>query len=484
MGGSGIQEVEDWWANWIEDVRNDEAALMHIDASEPCQVEVFWLQDKIEGQVSVIMHDRDRDDKEILVHGPFEGQEFVDEVGEVAREDRWQERHPMGRSPPGKPFKTKADSLAGLIARFIDQVQNSIFNDLSSFSNHMLGGHRLWGSAFGQYNLGSVTDFDTDGSVSNEETSDSDENKENGKKDDQEGSAEAEDFDQDGTNEQESGAGGYIYPPVWIDRAPKKTFEEKVWDSDEFGYGVRLRKGFLDTEILAIQDGLLLVKIEDGEEIRDILNTIFGVANFFRNRWRSLQGRELVSASITEHGAHATHAELSTRRAQLYHTEELPSHVERGAILSENLEHIIEVAEEVYQEDGLQEKIILHLQAQTHLYDHEYTASFLLNWNIIEQQIIDILDPHLRDEYDVNNNRRGRIKDGSHWFISHMLEVAEITDAINDDEYSQLDDFRSKRNNIVHDMETASEEKAENLNQIVSTFLKREINKTLAETDT
>jgi hypothetical protein len=93
----------------------------------------------------------------------------------------------------------------------------------------------------------------------------------------------------------------------------------------------------------------------------------------------------------------------------------------------------------------------------------------------------DILDPHLRDKYDVNRDRRESIKDGSHWFISHMLEVAEITDAIRDNEYSQLDEFRSKRNKIVHDMETASEEQAENLNELVSTLLQREIDTVLVD---
>jgi len=476
MSDVGRDDVEDWWKDWIEAIRSDEAALMHIDASEPCQVEVFWLEDKVEGQVSVIMHDRDRKDKGILVHGPFEGNEFVGQVGEVAREDRWQERHPMGRSPPGKPFKTKADSLAELIARFIEEIQNSIFSDLSSFQNHMLGGHRLWGSTFGQYNLGSVTDFDTDDSRSHEETTDSKEGEDTSEED---GQVEAGDTGQDSSGEQEVGAGGYIYPPVWIDHAPVKSFEEKVWDSDEFGYDVMLRKEFLDSEILAIQDGLILIKIEDNEEIRDVLNTIFGVGNFFMRRWRSLQGKELVSASITKHGTRTTSAELATRRAQLLHSEGLPRHVDRGAIASENLEHIIEVAEEVYKEDGLREKIVLHLQAQTHLYDYEHTASFLLNWNIIEQQIIDILDPHLRDEYAVNYDRRDNITDSRNWFISHLLEVAEITDAITEDVYSQLDDFRSKRNNIVHDMETALKEQAENLNQIVSTFLERDIDNAL-----
>jgi hypothetical protein len=477
------QEVEDWWKDWIDSVRSDEAALQHIDASEPCQVEVFWLRDDIEGQVSVIMHNRDKGDKEILVHGPFEGHEFVEKVGDVAREDRWQERHPMGRSPPGQPFETKADSLAGLIARFIDEVQGSIFSDLSSFRNHLLGGHRLWGSAFGQFNLGNVTDFETDGSLTDQEETEDEECEEEEDSQEDQSDEETEDTDSDNDDIPDGGSGGYIYPPVWIERAPEKTFEQKVWDSEEFGYDVIFSQEFLDGEIIAIRDGLLLLTIEDRDKIRNILNTIFGVATFFRRRWRSLQGEELVSAAITERGVMNTSARLSTRRAQLLNSEDLPEHIERGAISAHNLQHILDVAEEIYQEDGLKEKVILHLQAYTHLLDHEYTASFLLNWNIIEQQILDILNPHLRDNYNVNSERRRNMERGSHWSISHMLEVAEITDAITNSQYNQLDDFRSKRNDIVHKMETASEEQAEDLNDLVSDFLEREVDEALADSD-
>ena len=179
---------------------------------------------------------------------------------------------------------------------------------------------------------------------------------------------------------------------------------------------------------------------------------------------------------------HRTRAELSTRRAQLHQSfSDLPNYIKRGVVSSDQLRDLIQLAEKVYEEDGLKEKIILHLQAQTHLLDQEYTASFLLNWNIIEQQILDILNPHLRDNYNVNSDRRRNMERGSHWSISHMLEVAEITDAITDDQYTQLDEFRSKRNNIVHKMETASEEQAGQLNDLVSDFLLREIDETLSE---
>lgn len=468
MSDTGRKDVKDWWKDSIEATRSDGETLTYIEASEPFQVEVFWLEDKIEGQVSVITHDCDREDTEILVHGPFKGHEFVHQVGEVAREDRWQEQLPLSTGSA----QIKADSLAELIAQFVDLIQVSIFNDFSSSQASMIFGGPLWGPAVGLYTLGSVTDLEVNSSYSDEKRTDSKKSKEISEEDWQK---EVGDIGQGSSDELERGVGGYIYPPVWIDHPPEKSFEEKVWDSDELGYEVVLRKSFSDDEILVTQDGLILMQIKNTKKIRDVLNTIFGVGSFYRRQWRSLQGKELVSVAITKHGTQTTSAQFATRRAQLLFNEQLPRNVERGVIGSKSLEQIIEVAEEVYKEDGLREKIILHLQAETHLYDYEHTASFLLNWNIIEQQIIDILNPHLRDEYEVNHPRRSNITDSRNWFISHLLEVAEITNAITEDEYSQLDDFRSKRNNIVHDMETASENQAKNLNKIVRTFLKRDI---------
>lgn len=469
-------DVEAWWEELISRVRSHEEPFTElIELHEPCQIEVFWLQDQVEGQAFINTHNPERGDKEIIVHGPYEGPEFVEKVGEVAEADRWQERDPSpGRIRPGQPTPTKADALAGLIARFTSTVQQSIFNDYSSSHLTFLGGHRLWDSTYGQYMLGNVTDLDIvrffDLSTSTETEGDQ------GEEEDEDSGEESEE------DSRETGGGGYIYPPVWVDQAPEKSFGEKVWGTEEISHDIMLREDFLDKEIVVVRDGLIILLSQDGEEIREVLNTIFGVGVFLGSRWRSLQGREIVSVSISSEMVHSTHAELSTRRAQLHHsTSDFPTHLRRGAVSSNQLQHLIQLAEEVYQVDGLKEKVILHLQAHTHLLDHEYTASFLLNWNIVEQQIIDILDPHLRDNYNVNRDRRESIKDGSHWFISHMLEVAEITDAISDEIYSQLDEFRSKRNKIVHDMETASEEQADELNEAVSSLLENEIDRALAD---
>jgi len=473
-----VGDIEAWWEELITRVRSHEEPFTElIEVHEPCQIEVFWLRDGVEGQVFVNTHSPERGDKEILVHGPFDGAEFVDKVGEIAEESRWQEKDPSpGIIRPGQQVPTKADALSGLIGRFTDKLQQSIFNESSSSRHTFLAGHRLWDSTYGQYVMGNVTDMEIDDffrtSSSTTSTTESE----------TEEVQSVEDNDEAEENTQEEGGGGYIYPPVWVDQAPEKTFEEKVRGTPQMHHDLMLREEFLDKEIIVVRDGLIILLSEDAEEIREILNTIFGIGIFLGRPWRSLQGREIVSVSVGQEMVHRTRAELSTRRAQLHQSSsDLPNYIKRGVVSSDQLRDLIQLAEKVYEEDGLKEKIILHLQAQTHLLDQEYTASFLLNWNIIEQQILDILNPHLRDNYNVNSDRRRNMERGSHWSTSHMLEVAEITDAITDDQYTQLDEFRSKRNNIVHKMETASEEQAGQLNDLVSDFLLREIDETLSE---
>lgn len=61
--------------------------------------------------------------------------------------------------------------------------------------------------------------------------------------------------------------------------------------------------------------------------------------------------------------------------------------------------------------------------------------------------------------------------------------MAEIVDTIDEDLYSELDRHRKKRNKEVHDMETVSAERAEDIDHFVSELLCREVNNHLESTD-
>jgi hypothetical protein len=145
------RDLKDWLPTLIQESREREEELQPmLDLSEPCQLEVFWLNDDIEGQVFVNTTDSDRDDQEILIHGPFRGDEFVEEVGKVAQEERWQEPLPDSSMLAflERQESKKADALAAFIARFVQQVQNSIFSDSSFADKPFPVSMRLWDGCY------------------------------------------------------------------------------------------------------------------------------------------------------------------------------------------------------------------------------------------------------------------------------------------------------------------------------------------------
>lgn len=480
-------EIKSWWREYVERAQDGEGNAYHglhvQNFNPPCQIEVFWISEPLEGQLVFATHDRERPDKEVIVNGPYDGNEFLEEVTAVGQEDRWQQPVPPQsfKSPPGKKPK-RVDILASTVATFIDRLQESIFTDFSSFN--FLRGSRLWGNSSYHILIGNVTDYSVLGESKNAENSSATD------EDDLAESDSAEESDTD-TNEEreddevEPAGGGYIYPAVWVDAAPERTFEEKVWGSPRRENEVVYRDEILGNVFLAFRDGLLAVLDDDADRTLKLLNTFFGIGIIGRYfQWRSLQPREFISGRANQSGFKGSHAELSTPsgRNQLWLGESGPDDYERGLIQSEYIDYLLDITEVVFNVDDLRERITLHLQAHTHFLDDEYTASFLLNWNVIEQHVEDLLNRNLRDEFGVNRERRDTIQ-GRHWFISHRLELAEITNTIDDNVYSELDRHRTKRNRVVHEMDTVAVERAEDIDHLVSELLSRQINKRLYQTN-
>lgn len=485
MPNSTSEDVIDWWRSYINRIRDRDGTLFHgiQDFDSPCQVEVFWISEPLEGQAAIVTHDRDRPDEEIIINGPYQGEEFVDQVATVSEQDRWQQSVPpqIYDTPPGQ-HPSRADILASIISTLIDRLEQSIFNDFSSSEIMFLNGSQLWGNSSYHLLIGNVTDLDLPGEGTSEGATSESDTSEDGET----GSEENPNTESEREEEIRPAGGGFIYPAVWVESAPERSFADKVWGSHFRENEIVYRDEILGDEFIAFRDGLLAILDDDGDRTIDLLNTFFGIGMIGPHfQWRSLQPREFISGRVGPDGFKSGRAELSTPsgRNQLWAGESGPSDDERGLIQSEVIEYLLKVAEVIYPISDLRERVMLHLQAHTHFSDDEYTASFLLNWNIIEQHIENILDRELRDEYGVNRDRRETIQ-GHNWFISHRIELAEITDTIDDNIYSELDRHRKKRNKVVHDMETVSGERAEDIDHFVSELLCREINRHLESTDT
>jgi hypothetical protein len=468
MADEGKDEIRDWSHTLIERSRDATIRTPHpIDLSSPCQVEVFWISGPLEAQAFIITHDRDRDDKEIRIHGPHSGYDFVEEIAEVAEEDRWQEPLPNYKNIPGRGPPTKADVLADLISRLTRRLQESVFSDLGSSSFHFWDGKRLWPNAFSHIMIGNVVEYDIGDEFGITDRSDLEENSETEADEETGESQDEEEADED----RRVAGGGYIYEPVWVEAAPERSFEENVWGSENRRFDCVLNTEICGLDLKVMRDGLLYIFSEDGEEIQRILNTFFGVGIFgdFR-QWRTIIGREIISSEFSGGELSSSSYEISTPsgRNQLLKPDTRPSDTDRGLITSDQIKQISKIVDTIYPIHNVRERIILHSQAHTHLLDDEFDASFVLNWTVTEQLIDDLLKRNIDKEYELD-------------WEDKQLEFASIADIITESEYDILDEYRERRNDIVHEMESVSVKEAEKLDLIVSKILVRDINHYLDE---
>lgn len=472
------QEVEDWWISFIENRRVESSAPFHTvqDYSSPCQVEVFWIEEPLEGQLIFVTRDREREDKEVIVNGPYSGENFIEKIAEVSKEDRWQKEVPPQdfKSPPGQTPR-REDVLASLISSLVDRLEQSIFTDFSTPGLRFLNKGRLWPQSSYHILTGNVVDDTPSDGVElggneveqDEDETETEENDESESKDENEGDSKEQ------VAEEQPAGGGFIYPAVWVKEAPDRTFEEKVWDSGDFQFDVVFEAELCGLDFQVRKDGLLYLVSNDGDEIQQILNTFFGIGILHRSRrWRALLGREIISAKYKEGEISSASYESSTPsgRNQLASPADQPPDHERGIVTIDAIERFIEITDVVYPIHNVRNRIILHLQAHTHLLDDELDASFVLNWTVVEQLIDDLLKRNIREEY------------GLDW-EDKALEYAATADIIEHSEYEMLDKFRDKRNNIIHHMESASVEEAEKLDILLSKLLVRDINHYLQQND-
>ncbi len=440
----------------IDIARENEGHLHHgFDLSEPCQIEVFWVDRPLEGQVILITHDRDRADREILVHGPFEGSSFVTEVEEVVDSERWQQPIPPPRDTiPGRGPPTRADILSSTIARFVEKLQQSIFADHPA--TLLMGGRRLWDDTFSHIFVGNIADYSIEDLFGGPNESDSSDSQ----------PVEQEENTKQETNEVISAGGGYIYDPVWVEKAPTHSFSDLVWNNKPMTYDKISVAEIHDFDLHIYRDGLLLVDSEDGEEVQDILNTLFATGILHQYRlWRAIQRREIYSSTLVDGERTHSHYEMSTPtgRGELVHPSDRPSDTDRSLLPLALLERYSEIVDVVYPIHNVRNRMILHLQAHSHLLDDEFEASFVLNWTVVEQLLDDLLTENIQQKHNVEWEDKG-------------LEFAEIAGLITESEYDLLDDHRDTRNGIIHDMDSVGVLEAEKFDLLVSKLVTQNIN--------
>lgn len=439
------------------------------DYNSPCQIELFWISEPFDFQMFVKTHDPRRDDKEIVINGPFTISNFKSELIKIMNEGRWE------NSVPYKPRKGlfPVEINVGFEKRkYSDYLVDSIYMlywylenpSVQNYGNAFLSGEMICDKDYVRFIKGNVADFKNPiefvheiikssiNTTSQEYLAKSFNNKLTPK--------------EKATEPQYIGA--YYYPLLRIGDNVDLPFSQRLSISlgdeifephKDFEFKFCGKKLFCDTfGFLAIQvevdnkdedDEIILrnIELEKQNEITKILNTIFGVSLICGYGCLSVKPSELV---VVKENTYSSQIFVSSWN---YTDTKRPlSHTRYGhrqnQIKIDSMEQIIKVAETIYNHKELDD-LLLFLESYTHYYNSEYSQSFLYSWFIIEKYIVRLFKEMLAEK-KITGDRKEKFNKHDKWTSESRIEVLNIAGKLPTQEYNLISNYNTRRNQFVH----------------------------------
>ncbi|NPE28607.1 hypothetical protein HNV12_11685 [Methanococcoides sp. SA1] len=448
-----VKKLEDWFCELIEIFRTEydkltpdekRNILNDNDYSSPCQIEVFWISEPFDFQMMVKTHDQRRKDKEIIINGPFKKSDFRFKLIEIMGEKRWNNNVPYKQEETlfldeiniGFEGVKYSDYLVNKINLLYWYLENP---HVSSFDNLICSGEMIKEKDYVRFIKGNIADFKKTSTfveeiikaanycVSSSSTL----------------NPIIDQTSRDNATEVHY-MGAYYYPLLRIGDNVELSFsqklsvllEEAIFEpTKEFEFTFCGKKVFYDSF------GFLAIQIENKEGGKEgnkenkelerqnkatkMLNTIFGTRLLCGYNCLSIKASELVhikeipenSRVFVSSWQHTdTKRPLSnTRYGHRKYQIEIASMVQ-----------IIKSAEIIYNDENLDELLLLLLESFAHYYDSEYSQSFIYSWFIIEKHIAQLFDKMIV-ENNITGERKKKFRKHDKWSSDSRIEVLNIT---------------------------------------------------------
>lgn len=213
------------------------------------QLELFWLESPFEYQFLVITHDENRENREVIINGPYSGIEFLEKLEEILKKPRWQQ-------PIKEPLFKRVDSATrtsiepstrqDVMITAFQGVERTLGKEFFKQEGiQFRGSTRLDGHNWLHLVRGNIFDLDSISSLYENEINPSSSESVDEEPADEEPNEEAtadeepaneESKDEDPSDEEiispsrkeTNGLGTYIYEPVWIGDVPELDFKDRI----------------------------------------------------------------------------------------------------------------------------------------------------------------------------------------------------------------------------------------------------------------
>jgi hypothetical protein len=472
-GDYSKKELMGWLTNFVNKFREEYEKLDELEKSKiyytinystPCQIEVFWINKPVEYQMIIFTHDATRKDMEIIINGPYESNEFLDNVESIIREPRWMKTIPADSYSPFRDAESCSDILADLLNNFFDLIKDGIFSKIEKERLRFVAfPYEGWCNFF----VGNVGKLDYNRMVDEPIKK----LKLRAKSPDEKCPACDETL--------LTGYGTFIYPPIWVGEKPRRTFKERVWGTGLFKFPSRkFDLVFNDAKVLVSSDGFIVILTKEEKDAINILNTIFGAALI--SGIKCFVARELEISKVQIDPESLGIWIMQIPRSPLMKYRDISETKFMFSIISEipeeRIKDVIQKAEKLYRDKNLMEQLIFLLEGHTRYENSEYSQSFIMNWLIIERDLSEIWKIFL-NEKNMEKERKKKFTNPDYLGQTDtMIEILNLNKKIDDKKYEQLIRLKGKRNRFIHSGEQIDKGTSEELLNLAFNIVKDKVN--------
>jgi hypothetical protein len=413
----------------------------------PCQMEIIWLRQP-EHQFVITSHFGDRPDMEVIVDGPYSGEEFIQKMEELLASPRWNRQLKDERMPGATNY---AELLASRLNTFMNAVRGSVFGSATPGPRFgMMVATDIWAQAYAG-NL-AKTDYVAlaNAGIADLRTRHT--------------SSLAAPAQPPPQKEPEpEGFLTFFYPPIVFGKRPRPTVVD-ILRGATFAIppqGKEFDARFHGKDVIVNKSGLIFVAERKAEEALRVLNTIMAVGTLLGLNLYAVRENELGQGNYDREkkelgGSSYPLSTLRMMQADMFGRPTVPS----TEVDSKKLQSVISEADSLYSNAKLVEELRLFIESYTHLSDSEYAQSFILSWTIIERYLYEVWGKKLM-EMDIDEGRHSKLLNTVQWSTDYVLEVLSMTDDISEGEYEEFMELKGKRNRFTHKGKPVSKEDAE-----------------------
>lgn len=488
---SNIQDLKNYLIKIIDEFRKQYDTLDDSERkfiapntiySDPCQIEIFWVSEPTEFQLFVLLHDPHRQDKEIIINGPFNASQIAEKVIEIMDEPRWREKAPYSEyswlpfsSDVGDKEHKYSDEFAGHFLHFLTVIQQTASQ---SFPPGLVMSQLMGETDYCVIFKGNIAKFppaELDQKSTIEQAKQQAASTKSGiiREDVQLKTAEKE-------IDRRKFFGSYYIPGARIGNNVELSFREKIFGPNifeypkyEYGFAFNGQMGFYD------RYGLVLIESESEAEAIKIINTILGISIIHGIEAFSVRRSDLLETEppfdYIQLGRPL--GSYSRKRSEITgHVPNFFGRVKRTQITLEKMQEIIRVSEKVFHNEKLNESLLFLLESHTHLKNAEFSQAYIFCWLIIEQNISKKFRILLSEKKEIVE-KLGKNKDPDKTANSRKLDMLRSEGKLNDQEYAFLAEYNKKRNDFVHSGKTITESDAKNLFKFAFNIIQNAITK-------